>query len=283
MGRAYSLMSCTFSGARVAGTLTYVPAHISKGKEVNSRCVIPIYCNSNKGTDQRTGEKGRSDSFKLVAWGKLADTCCKSLPVGKALDAITKPQSYMGRLFDMNGQQRNDVAGAGIMAEKTSFVIMEINFGEESTKTIAEEIQTGRRPINWDKPNHPDFEVWRTVLKNRQMSVWDGVSPAFWFARVSIPQGQGVSLIKVAPAQNTAAWQNQNLPGLVENVLNGQQPLFDPMTGRPLTQNRPLFDAMTGQPLAASGFPDTQAVPTPTAEVVENLAMNVAVSSQKMF
>jgi hypothetical protein len=286
MGRAYSLMTATFSGVRVAGTLTYVPAHISNGKEVSARCVIPVYANSNKGTDQKSGEKGRSDSFKLVAWDHYADSCARSLPVGKALDVVTRPQSYMGRLFDQNGQVRVDVAGVPIMVEKVSFVILELNYGEESAKTIDEEIQTGRRPINWDKPNHPDCELWKTVLKNRQKLVWDGRSEKFEFARVSMPRGNNI-IMKQAPAVVYAAPQAQNLPGLVENVLNGQQPLFDPMTGRPLVQqNRPLFDAMTGKPLVQqiAGFPGaTVGFPTVGLPDDQNTVICAANAGQKLF
>lgn len=277
MGRAYSLMTCSFIGARVAGTLTYVPAHINNGKDVSARCIIPIYCNSNKGTDPRSGEKGRSDSFKLVAWDKLADICCRSLPVGKALDVVTRPQSYMGRLFDQNGQPRVDVAGTPITVEKTSFVILEINFGEESSKTIDEEVQTGRRPIHWNVRNHPDYDLWLTILKNRQLKTWDG-SEKFEFARVSIPQGQNIVLKTVAtPATAINQQQMTNLPELVAHKLNSQQPLFDPMTGRPLTQQRPLFDAMTGQPLTQQtvGFPDNT--------IQQSTAMNVAGSGQRLF
>ena len=98
-----------------------------------------------------------------------------------------------------------------------------------------------------------------------------------------MPRGNNI-VMKQAPAVVYAAPQAQNLPGLVENVLNGQQPLFDPMTGRPLVQqNRPLFDAMTGKPLvhqtvglpgATVGFPDADG---------QNFAMNAAGAGQKLF
>lgn len=280
MGRALTLMTAMFAGARVAGQLTYIPAHISGGKKINSRCVIPIYCNSNHGTDPKTGEKGRSDSFKFVAWGKLADVCCKSLPKGKALDVITKPQSYPGKVFGQDGQPRHDTAGVVIVVEKTSFVIHEINFGEESEKVIAEEIQQGRRPINWQNRSHPDYEMWIQILRQRQATVWDGRSQIFGYSRVAVPQGPGIvldfSANQPAPQQYSNPVQNgyanpnmqqggfnQNLPNMVANAFGGNQapagnpaPLFDSMTGMPIAQPTPpaaKFDQYTGKPIS-TGF-----------------------------
>ncbi len=274
MGRAISLKGSFFAGVRVAGELTYIPAHIKNGKKINSRVIIPIYANSNRGTDQKTGEQGRSDEFKLVAWGKLADVCCKSLPKGKAIDAFADPQSYIGKKYNADGSLHLDVAGMPIEEKKVAFTIMNIVFGEESTKVIAEEIQKGRRPINWNVPNHPDFQMWIQILQANQAAVWDGRSPKFGYARVIVPQGPGIQLdfSQNAPAAGfgapgyNAAPANYGLPGMVANAFGGNPtppaagtPLFDPMTGRPLAAPatpQPMFDPMTGKPLNANpGFP----------------------------
>lgn len=193
-GRAIGMNSATFVGLRVAGELTYIKAHFSNGRRISSKAIIPVYMNSNRGTDPRTGEKGRTDRFKLIAWGHLADVCCRSLPPGKAFDALARIQSYPGRDFDRNGNQKIDQAGQPIMSDKIAFVIYDIVFGEESAKMIAEEIATGRRPVNWDNPSHPDFQLWRQVLQARQQENWDGHSPNFGYARVIIPQGVQIDM-----------------------------------------------------------------------------------------
>jgi len=201
MSRSIGLAGSFFAGVRVAGKLTYIPEHMKNGKKINSRCVIPVYKNSHHGTNAKTGEQGRSDSFKFVAWGKLADTCAKSLPVGKAIDVIADPQSYLGNLFAADGSIRVDNAGAPIQVNKVSFTIMNIVFGEESAKAVAEEVSTGRRPVNWANPAHPDYHLWIHILKQRQAVVWNGESE-FGYARVVVPQGQGVVVTPGVPIQN---------------------------------------------------------------------------------
>jgi hypothetical protein len=262
MGRAISMKLAVLVGVRVAGQLTYVPAHTKNGKEISARCVIPVYANSNKGTDQKTGEKGRKDEFRLVAWGKLADTCCKSLPKGKAIDVFTEPHSYIGRKFREDGSLYLDAAGQVIEEKKVGFTILNIVFGEESSKFVAQEIQEGRRPINWNVPNHPDFALWTQILQARQLKVWDGRSPVFEFARVTVPQGPGI-VVNVSAPQASGQFMNYaapgSLPGQVAAAFGGfpggqatPQPLFDPMTGQRLAPVQPtaLFDPMTGQRLA---------------------------------
>ena len=248
MGRAISMAVVVLAGARVAGQLTYVPAHKKNGESVNSRCIIPVYCNSHRGHNQKTGEAGRTNSFRLVAWGKLADVCCKSLPKGKAIDVKCRPESYLGKLYNQDGTLRYDAAGQPIEIVKVAFTIEDIVFGEESSKTVAEEIQLGRRPINWAVPNHPDYAMWIQILEARQAMTWDGRSPEFLFARVAVPQGQGIVLDFSQPAAG-------GLPGMIANAFGGTPapavaatPLFDPMTGQPLAK----FDPMTGRPLTAS-------------------------------
>lgn len=281
MSRSISLNCGVLAGARVAGQLTYIPAHFKGGKEMSSRCVIPVYANSHRGHNQKTGEEGRSNSFKLIAWGKLADTCCKSLPKGKAIDIEYRPESYMGKLYNQDGSLRYDTAGQAIEVLKVAFTIKDIIFGEESAKMVAEEIQTGRRPHNWNVPNHPDFQMWIQILTQRQASTWDCRSNTFGYARVVPPSGQGTTINyayyapKAAPAAMPTPTPgftgnypaNYGMPELVANAFGANPPAakFDPMTGQPLNPT-PMakFDPMTGQPLTAStGFFNPTAPATP--------------------
>lgn len=226
-GRSTSLAIATFAGIRVSSdnrnqgmsAITYIPAHNKGGKLINQRAIISIYRNSHRGTDQRTGQPGRTDSFSLVAWGKLADTCCRSLSPGKAIDVICEPHSYIGKSYNQDGSIRIDAAGQEQQQKKVAFTIQQIVFGEEAEKAVQNEIASGRRPVNWNVPNHPDWQLWKQILGQRQATVWDGQSQAFGFARVVIPQGQGIQVDLTACVPGGAAGRANN--GNVGNAGTG--------------------------------------------------------------
>ena len=192
MSRGISLAAAQLIGMRVAGQITLVPTHVNaQGKEVSAKASITVYANSNRGTNQADGSQGRTDTYTVVAWNKLAYTCALSLSPGKAIDVFTTPHSYMGAHYDINGQVF-DKNNQPISVRKVGFTVDRIIFGEESAKFAAQEVASGRRPMNWNNPNHPDFQLWIDELKRRQQLQWDGVSPVFGFARIIIPQGARV-------------------------------------------------------------------------------------------
>lgn len=192
MSRAIGAGAAQFMGARVAGQPTYILPHVKNGKNINQRCIIPVYINSNKGTN-RDGSPGRSDQFRLVAWGKLADITAKSLSKGKAIDCVCSPHSYEGRIYDAQGNMRVDNTGQPITVERVGFTIERIVFGEESQKEVDQEVATGRRPINWNNPQHPDYQTWLSILQTRQNTQYTG-GDTFGFARVITPSGPGITL-----------------------------------------------------------------------------------------
>lgn len=275
MGRSLSMSQ--FVGTRVAGQLSWVPAHINAaGEKIMSRVEIPVYANTGRGKDPKTGEKGRKDSYKFIVWGPMADTCCKSLPTGRELSIFGRPDPYMGKLYNADHTVRLDITGKEIMIPKMAFVVFDLKFGHDSAKQIATEIQTGRRPMNWNVPNHPDWALWVKILNDRQAVVWDGRSPTFGYARVIVPQGAGVVIDFAAlqpkrQQQAMAGLPDQNLPNMVANAFGanipaagGQQALFDPYTGQPIVQQQPAakFDPYTGQPIGqAAASPFTPAAP----------------------
>ena len=261
MSRSLTFMALV--NVRVAGQLSWVPAHIKNGKAISSRVEIPVYANTGKGIDPKTGEKGRKDPYKLIIWGPLADTCCKSLPTGKELSVFGRPDPYLGKLYSKDGVVRLDSAGTEITIQKQALVVTELDFGDDSAKHIAQEVQTGRRPMHWNVPNHPDWALWVKILNDRQALLWDGRSPTFENARVILPQGPGImidfeTLNKGRKVPVQQGFSGQNLPNQVAAAFGGfpggqpaTQPLFDPMTGQRLAPVQPvaLFDPMTGQPL----------------------------------
>lgn len=287
MGR--SLAMAEFVGTRVAGQLSWVPAHIKNGKSIMSRVEIPVYANMGRGKNVKTGEQGRSDSYKFIVWGPMADTCCKSLPPGRGLSIFGRPDPYMGKLYNDKGIVRTDSAGMEILIPKMAFVVFDLKFEHDSAKQIAQEVQTGRRPMNWNVPNHPDWALWVKILNDRQAVVWDGRAPTFGYARVVMPQGPGIAIDFAAlqpKAQKGFPDQGQNLPNMVANAFganipaNGiHQPLFDQFTGQPIVQQAPQqpaakFDPYTGQPIGqASVSPFTPQAPQAPVIPAANTAL----------
>lgn len=273
MGRAIGIAAAFMAGVRVAGQLTYIPAYVkADGSKRSQRCIIPVYRNSNRGTNQKTGEKGRIDSFKLVAWGKLADVAARSLPKGTAIDVFCEPQSYLGTLFNQDGSPRYDNAGQVIQTTKISFTILNIVFGEDSDKQIDREIAEGRRPQFWNVKGHADYQAWKTILQQKQLVTWNG-GPEFVNARVSLPKDGQVDMsvytggqqmvnhtqVPTQQAPNPMAGMSQfpNMVAQVANTFNPQQPtqavnpnVTAPVMQPQFTQPNPAQNmAATGQPL----------------------------------
>lgn len=204
MARSRSFMTSACAGVRVAGKdsepgLTYFPAHTVSGKLYNQRVTFTVYVN---------GANGKSDKFQFIAYGALADSICRCMSNGKALDAVLKPHSYTGRSFS-NGVMRLEADGTPVLVEKVGFQIVESPiYGEDAQKTIDLEIITGRRPINWNITNHPDQATWVQMLKDRANVQYVPGSPTFGFAKVIVPQGQGIVPVTQAatgPAAKAAA------------------------------------------------------------------------------
>jgi len=203
MGRSQSLAYTFMSGVRVAGKngvdgvegcpIRFTPAHHDlQGKPVSSKAEFSIYRNT-------VGENGRSDPFRVTAWNNLAETCCKSLTPGKAIDILAEPQSYLGKSFDENRNPRLDTAGQPLLVRKVGFTILRIAFGEDAEKRIIYEMgfpdkNSPRviwewRPKEWEhgKQNH---DTWQAIRNARNTHTWDGRADIFGYARVIIPQGK---------------------------------------------------------------------------------------------
>jgi single-stranded DNA-binding protein len=209
MGRAISMTNASLIGVRVSSVPTYVPAYLVNGKKINQKITIPVVANDHRGN----GGKGKAHSFRLVAWGKLADVCARSCSMGKALDVFASIQSYPGKVFNRQGNLKLDNTGQAIEVTKVSFTIEKITFGEESAKFIAGEVQNGLRPVNWNVPGHADYTTWQERLRKRQATTWNGKSEKFGFAKVFVPQN--VQLDFSQPEQN-------NLQNQVQNAVNQQ-------------------------------------------------------------
>lgn len=209
MSRAISLAKTFMAGVRVAGAPNYIPAHIdATGKTVNARCIITVYENSNKGTNQ-DGSPGRTDQYTVIAWGKLADVCAVSCSAGKALDIIARPGSYIGTVYNPDGSPVLNMQGQPVQTRKTSFTVENIIFGEDSGKTIATEIANNLRPVNWQNQQHPDYQLWINCMRQRQATKYQPGMTSFGFARVSPPRN-GQIINPAVQGQGNAGGFNQN-------------------------------------------------------------------------
>ena len=256
-GRAIGMGIASFSGLRVAAQPTWIPAHKKNGVDINSRIIIPTHCNSHRGKDQKTGEKGRSDTFRLVVWGKLADTCARSLLPCNAFDAVCRPHSYLGKVYNKDGTVRVDMAGVPIEVTKVAFTVIDMIFAEETEKNIASSIQAGRRPMNWNVKGHPDWDSWVKILTERHKEVWDGRSGEFGKARVIVPQGPGIVLDFTRPAPTVAGYAQPGQPTLPQQIANtfgANTAQFDPYTGQRIASAAPAaqFDPYTGQRIVSA-------------------------------
>lgn len=189
-GRSIGMFFGFGAGLRVGGELTFVPAHINgAGKKISHRVEVPVYCNSHRGNN---GE-GRSHLFRLVAWGDLARKIALSCPKGKGLDVLVELNAYKGRVYLAGSQQPvTGPDGQPIQITKTGLTISRIIFGEETQKFIDAEVQASARPVGWNNPASPDYQMWRDTLKARMQLQYTG-GDRFGYARVIQPQGQILS------------------------------------------------------------------------------------------
>jgi len=177
------------SNFRVSNQPIYTPGYTrADGLVINQRIKIPVAMNGLK--NQKTGIAG-TDYFQIVAWGKLADFCAKTLNKGRAFDAVVAPHTYQSRYFVGNVALAG-ADGQPIMIDRVAFTIVGGTFriGEEATELVNEEIRTGRRHQNWNVKNHPDQLGWLQVIAARNAIPFNPQSPTFGFAKVVLPNIQ---------------------------------------------------------------------------------------------
>lgn len=236
-GSARSMDTHHFSGLRIAST-TYFPAHSKNGLNVSQRCTINAFMNI---ASRANNGEGRNDVIPLTAWGKLADVCAKSMSPGKEFHCGAKLKTYEARVFH-NDQPITAPDGTLIMVRKIGFSITELTFGEESSKHIANEIQSNVRPADWNMAGSAGYGVWREKLKLRNALVFDPTLPVFGYAKVILPQGPGIGAYTVQPVGMTAA---PVAAGAVEAAVVAA-------AGNPAVANAALFQPNPVMPTAVA-------------------------------
>lgn len=190
-GSARSLQSCSFGGLRVASTY-YTPAYSKNGDNINAKLEINAFINQPKKTDQ---------IIKLTAWGKLADSCAKSMSKGKEFAAFNcELNVYDKRVFMPSlvaGQPGAPVLkpdGSPLTIKSQSYTIGRLGYGMESEKHIAREIQERVRPVGWNVMGSVEAAQWKEILNARKAIQFDPNSPTgtFGYATIRMPQGVGI-------------------------------------------------------------------------------------------
>ncbi len=197
-GRAHGLAKHTFINVRVGTNkdikMLYTPAHTKPdGKNVRARLQIPVLVN--------VYGKSDPDSFRLVAWGGLADMFAKNLSQGKEMTFICDSSSYWGNVYNNANQQITQPDGAALQTRQVSFVIREFVWGGDSERTKTEEINVGmetgegRRPAQWNIPGTPDNLTWKALLERRGQNFYMG-GDKFGYAKVIGPKTPGCTIHK---------------------------------------------------------------------------------------
>jgi hypothetical protein len=243
-GNSHGLTKHHFVNCRVGTSdkisMLYTPAHIKQadGKPVSARLVIPVLVNLYGKQDP--------DSYRLVAWGPLADMFAKNLSQGKEMTFICDGSSYWGNVFYSDRSQVMQKDGqAPVQVRQVSFTIREFTWGGDSNRTITEEIRAGMksgeglRPAQWNIPGTPDNQAWKRLLEGRKQTFYQG-GERFGYATVIAPNypaqimlGDQSKILRthaqpaaqVPPAQGTPAAQPQPLVNQVQQTFTPAAPV----------------------------------------------------------
>lgn len=196
-GSSHGITQHTFIGSRIGTSdkikMLYTPAHIkADGKPVSARLVIPILVN----------EYGKQDpnSYRLVAWGALADMFAKNLSRGKEMNFICDGSSYWGNVFYSDGMQVLQKDGSALQTRQTSFTIRSFTWGGDSNNTIDQEKISGMlsgeglRPAQWNVTGSPDNLTWKQMLALRKQTFYIG-GEIFGYATVVAPRSAGCQIL----------------------------------------------------------------------------------------
>ncbi len=219
------------NGVSTGHPVTYLPARIENGVRKKAKATFTVFHNSGfvPLNGKATGEK-----FKIWAYGGLAEQIAKWLSPGRAIDLITNRHEFVGNHY-VNGQPMMDATGQPVLISRQSDVIQQFLWREEATKWTQHEAVNGLRPMNWDNPAHPDYELHKQNLRTKNAQVWDGQSATFGFAKVLLPQGIQIDQEYYQNLRNKMA-QTYGVAAGMAGTVNAVGATF----GTPATQAAPL-------------------------------------------
>jgi len=132
----------------------------------------------------------------------MAETMCRSLSPGREFSVVNATaEPYDKPKKHSNGQVAVDmVTGTPLMETETNYKVEPgcLTFSrEESDKFVAEQKQTGYRPMQWNNSAHPDSQTWSQLKVLRNSEIWDGESEGFGFAKVFVAKIPGIKIDKM--------------------------------------------------------------------------------------
>jgi len=198
MGKAFN--SVQIVAGRIAGAPTFTPSYLKPGsdKPIGPKCDVTIYQNI----------RDRKHTLKLTAWGGLAIALARGGATGKELTIAGRIDSYMGCTWYAPDAQGNmnfvtNPDGSPLLTNKIGITVEKLDFGNDSAKTIVEEINAGARPLNYAVPGHAEEVQWKQMCAQRNAEQYVPNNPTFGFAKCYVPDG--VSIVAAPVAANAAA------------------------------------------------------------------------------
>lgn len=177
--------SCTLLGCRLAGPGNYIPAYTAHGSDkiIQAQCKFAVFQNI----------RNKRLKFDITAWGKLADAIAKYGATGKEITIIGEMNSYRGRVWlpTPDGAPRQCVTladGQPLMIDKVGITIKNMKLGNDSDKTVQEEISAGMRPQGWNDSRSPGKQQWLAICEERKHLNFQPGMTRFGYARVSMPE-----------------------------------------------------------------------------------------------
>lgn len=208
-------------GARIATQpIFYPPYRKANGEDVSARLRVTVAIN-------RRGAS-KPDYLDCIAWGKRAQSLAHFLSVGKEMyfgghltsalvpvrdnQGTELKQKATGREKDDNGNPYPVGASIPVKVTKTSFVIENWNFGDDSDN------EKNRRPVGWNTPGTDGYNAWRQQVADAKAAAqvpYQGQKDVYGLAKIGsvsgdilIPDANGNMVI--APAN---VIQNPSMAG----------------------------------------------------------------------
>jgi hypothetical protein len=226
-------------GVSVGLPLIYRPARYENGKRYEARAEFTVF--HNDGWARRQGREDQGERFRIWAYAGRAESLCRWLSPGREISLITARHSYQGLIYGGPGQPLNGPDGQPLTTIKQADKVQSYHFGPEADKWIGAQVQSGMRPMNWSVPNHPDYELWRQMLRLRRGLMWDGQSNTFGFARIALPQGAQVDTDYYQKLHRTLTERYQQVIYAMPSVqqMGGQAPAAPAAPGAHFTNPAP--------------------------------------------
>ena len=255
MSKRISTADAVLIGVRVAAAPVYTPAYMPVGgtKPIRQMATISVY--QNIGAEKNT--------YKLTAWGGMADVVARSCAPGKELTIWATINTFKGRI-PLNTpagapvSYQLDANGQFLTTTKVGFTIDNIHFGFDSRDQLIKEVQEGIRPRLWNVPGENDEALWKQMLDARNATKFVAGSARFGYATVRQPNGQLVDPATAFNQYNIGTAVVNQYAGNTNAVSSGFAPMVAPPVMPVVAPVQPVV--IHGQNM---GYPVQQPVAAP--------------------